>query len=139
MYSLEDNYARELGAYSEALTIAPSHNYYMGREEADITLWIEYFCGGEADSFERLRQRAREAAGTGELDKSELLCGLDPRQRKALKLFLNSDTITSGSLEGLVAISRRAGGNLLAASVESGCSTDVSVRRSKVTSRFDRV
>src|SRR5262249_43525077 len=37
LYSLEEYYARDLGAYYEALTIGPSHNYYEGRAKADIT------------------------------------------------------------------------------------------------------
>ena len=35
LYSLEAYYARNLGAYYQALTVGPSHNYYMGRESAD--------------------------------------------------------------------------------------------------------
>jgi cell filamentation protein, protein adenylyltransferase len=31
LYSLEEYYARNLGAYYEALSIGPSHNYYEGR------------------------------------------------------------------------------------------------------------
>ncbi len=30
-------YARNLGAYYEALNIGDSHNYYLGREKDDIT------------------------------------------------------------------------------------------------------
>jgi hypothetical protein len=54
-----------LGACYAALTVGRSHNYYLGRAEADITPWIAYFIEGMADSFEKLRDQAvREAAGT---------------------------------------------------------------------------
>jgi Fic family protein len=43
LYSLEEYYARNLGAYYEAISIGDSHNYYMGRTETDITNWVEYF------------------------------------------------------------------------------------------------
>jgi len=102
------------------LTIGPSHNYYSGRREGDITPWVEYFCEGVADSFENVRRRAQEAAVTGERDQSALLRHLDPRQRKALSLFRRSAAITSGDLERLFGISQRAARNLLAAWVESG-------------------
>ena len=57
LYSLEEYYARNLGAYYEALAIGSSHNYYQGRAEADITPWLEYFCEGVAESFENVRKR----------------------------------------------------------------------------------
>lgn len=120
LYSLEEYYARNLGAYYEALTIGPSHNYYAGRAVADITKWVEYFCEGMADSFESVKRRAQEAAGSGAQDRSPALRRLDPRQRKALELFRDSNTITSRDVETLFGISQRAARNLLAAWVDNG-------------------
>ena len=37
IYSLEEYYARDLGSYYDALTVGNSHNYYMGRAEADLS------------------------------------------------------------------------------------------------------
>lgn len=54
LYSLEEYYARNLGAYYEALTIGDSHNYYFGREKADITKWVEYFIEGMLVAFENV-------------------------------------------------------------------------------------
>lgn len=111
LYSLEEYYARELGKYYEALTIGPSHNYYMGRAEADITPWVEYFCEGVANSFESVRQRAAESAGAADL--SPLLRRLEPRQRKVLELFRDSDTITSQDVARLFTLSQRTARELL--------------------------
>ena len=61
LYSLEEYYAKNLHNYYNALTIGPSHNYYFGRAEADITPWIEYFCSGIVESFERVKRRAQQA------------------------------------------------------------------------------
>ena len=120
LYSLEEYYARDLGAYYEALTIGPSHNYYAGRASADITKWVEYFCAGMADSFENVRRRAQEAAGTGVPDYSQALRRLDPRQRAAIGLFRDSDVITSKDIATLFGISERAARNLLSAWVRNG-------------------
>ena len=120
MYSLEEYYARDLGAYYKALTIGPSHNYYLGRAEADITPWVEYFCDGAANSFESVRKRAEEASGAGGEDASPWLRRLDPRQRKALELFRHSDTINSRDIERLFGLSQRTARNLLAGWVEEG-------------------
>lgn len=41
--ALEDYYARDLDAYYNALQMGLHHNFYFGRNEADLTPWIEYF------------------------------------------------------------------------------------------------
>ena len=97
-YSLEEYYARNLPLYYEALAIGPSHNYYLGRDKADITSWIEYFCIGMANSFDAVQIRAKEAARSGIKDQSPLLRSLDPRQRKALSLLKKSDWITAAQI-----------------------------------------
>lgn len=120
LYSLEEYYARNLGAYYDALTIGPSHNYYMGRAESDITPWVDYFCAGVAESFENVKKRAQEAASGGAQDFSPLLRRLDPRQRAALELFRQSDTINSRDVEKLFTVSQRTARNLLTDWVEAG-------------------
>ena len=120
LYSLEEYYARNLGAYYAALTVGPSHNYYEGRAKADLTKWVEYFCTGVAESFESVQHRAGEAAKSGAQDRSPVLRRLDPRQRKALALFKESNTITSRDVASLFGISERAARNLLTAWVENG-------------------
>lgn len=120
LYSLEEYYARNLGAYYEAINIGPSHNYYEGRAKADITKWLEYFCAGVADSFESVKHRASDVASSGAKDRSPALRRLDPRQRKALELFRDSNTITSSDVAKLFSISERAARNLLAAWVKNG-------------------
>jgi Fic family protein len=120
LYSLEEYYAQNLAAYYDALTIGPSHNYYLGRAESDITKWVEYFCVGMAESFERVKKRAEEAAGSGAQDSSHLLRRLDPRQRRVLALFKDSETITSRDIERLFSISQRTARDLLSGWEEDG-------------------
>lgn len=119
LYSLEEYYARDLSAQYEALTVGPSHNYYDGRASADVTNWVAYFWDGIADSFERVRLRAEEAAGIGAPDHSAILRNLDPRQRQALALFRENVAITSRDVEGLFGISQRAARDLLSAWVSN--------------------
>lgn len=120
LYSLEEYYARDLPAYYQAMAVGPSHNYYEGRAEADITAWVESFCAGMADSFESVRRRAREAADRGKRDDSAALRRLDPRQRRALELFRRSAVITSRDVEGLFGVSQRTARNILASWVSGG-------------------
>src|SRR4051794_14722007 len=104
LYSLEEYYARDLGSYYDALTVGPSHNYYAGRVQADVTRWVECFSEGVADSFESVNRRAREAASQGVRDQSAVLRKLDGRQRKALDLFRDHRFVTSGDVEVLFGI-----------------------------------
>src|SRR5947208_2257867 len=76
LYSLEEYYARNLGAYYEAISVGESHNYYMGRATADITKWVEYFVEGMAVSFENVLKRMDEVKGSP--DQSALIRKLDP-------------------------------------------------------------
>ena len=93
LYSLEEYYAQNLGAYYEAIQVGPSHNYYMGRAQADTTQWIEYFIEGMAVSFENVLKRMREEQGAPDL--AEAIRKLDPRQRKALELFREFEVVTA--------------------------------------------
>ena len=120
LYSLEEYYARDLSAYYQALAVGPSHNDYEGRDEADITPWVDYFCAGMADSFESVRRRAREAADRGMRDDSAALRRLDPRQRRALELFRRSVVITSRDVEALFGVSQRTARNILSSWVGGG-------------------
>jgi len=92
----------------------------MGRAEADITAWVEYFCDGVAESFENVRKRAQKAEGAGAKDYSPLLRRLDPRQRKVLALFRHSDAITNRDIAKLFATSQRTARNLLTSWAENG-------------------
>lgn len=120
VYSLEEYYARNLNAYYEALAIGPSHNYYMGRAEADITRWVEYFCDGMAEAFEKVKRRALEAASGGVRDQSELLKKLDARQRKALELFQTQGVVTAKDIGALFGFKPRTTSDLCRKWVEAG-------------------
>ena len=96
IYSLEEYYAKDLNGYYNAITVGPSHNYYMGRAEADITNWIEYFIQGVKESFEKVYEKAKLESGTKDL--SPILRNLDVKQRKILQLFENQKTITSSDI-----------------------------------------
>lgn len=120
LYSLEEYYARNLSAYYEAISIGESHNYYMGRAEADITKWVEYFTDGMAASFENVLKRMDEANIQDLPDQSALLRKLDPKQRKALGLFQNFETITSKQIGELFGFKPRTSAALCANWVKSG-------------------
>jgi Fic family protein len=101
LYALEEYYARNLKDYYDALTAGPSHNYYLGRAEADITKWIAYFIEGMATAFEKVRDQALREADKGGKDQSRLLRNLDAKQRRGLTLFRKSREIVAKDVAGL--------------------------------------
>ena len=120
LYALEEYYARELKAYYEALTIGPSHNYYLGRADADITKWVVYFIEGMADAFGKVRDQALREAGQGGRDQSQALRGLDARQRKVLTLFHAAREITARDIAELFGCKPRTASLLCQRWVQSG-------------------
>ncbi len=117
--SLEEYYARHLEAYYEALTIGPSHNYYMGRAEADITQWIEYFIEGMAISFEKVLKQMDEVKHQQAPDRTGLIRHLDPKQRKAIELFQTFETITARQIGELFGFKPRTSAHLCKKWVEA--------------------
>jgi Fic family protein len=107
IYSLEEYYARNLIGYYDALAMGPSHNYYFGRAEADVTGFVAYFCAGMAEAFAAVRSRAAEAAQRGASDQTALPRWLDPRQRRLLALFRNQAIVTTGEIATHLGISPR--------------------------------
>ncbi len=120
LYSLEEYYAQKLDAYYAAISIGPSHNYYLGRAEADITSWVEYFIEGMAFSFEKVWQQMHQAHRNGAADQADLLQTLNPKQRKALGLFQGSDTITARHISALFGFQPRTSAKLCQAWVTEG-------------------
>ena len=108
IYSLEEYYAKNLQGYYDALSIGPSHNYYLGRAAADITKWVEYFCEGMAESFEKVVERAKEAANLVGTSEEHLWRELDLKKKKALELFQQSNELTSIQIGALFQLKERA-------------------------------
>ncbi len=112
LYSLEEYYHKNINDYYEAINVGPSHNYYMGRADADITKWIEYFINGMAVSFEHVNKRMQKEKGLP--DQTVALRELDPKQRRVLELFLESNIITSRQIGNLFGFQPRTAAKICA-------------------------
>ena len=120
LYSLEEYYAKNLLGYYRAISVGPSHNYYLGRAESDITEWIEYFVEGMSFAFEKVVDQMIASEKKGEKDYSELLRTLDPKQRKCLDLLKESNIITSKQIGALFGFRPRTSSALCKKWVEEG-------------------
>lgn len=112
LYSLEEYYAKNLLAYYQAISVGPSHNYYLGRAESAITGWIAYFIEGMALAFEKVVGHMLLAKTKGEKDHSSLMRQLDPKQRKALELFRNYALVSSQQIGELFGFKPRTSSEL---------------------------
>jgi Fic family protein len=122
IYCLEEYYAKDLGSYYQALSIGDHHNYYMGRNESEITSFIEYFCSGMAKAFESVRNNIVLSLQNKEntTDRSDLLYHLDERQKRALDLFLKQKIITTKDISLLLGLGIGASNNICKKWVEAG-------------------
>ena len=112
IYSLDQYYAQDLGGYYQAISVGPSHNYYMGRAESDVVGWIEYFCKGMASAFGNVKKQAVQAAKSKQADKSSALNSIDPKQRKVLGLFEKNETITAKQVAKILAFKQSSASRL---------------------------
>ncbi|MCW0219926.1 MAG: Fic family protein [Prosthecobacter sp.] len=120
IYSLEEYYARHLRSYYDALAVGPSHNYHLGRAEADVSGFVQYFCEGMADAFLNVRARAEQSSGDGIRDKGSVMRDLRPLQRQALGLFAQSKIVTANELGAYLGLAPRQARETCAKWVEEG-------------------
>lgn len=121
-YSLEEFYAQDLKSYYDALATHPNHNYYFGRNEADITSWLDYFLKGMSVVFERVAEEIRSEMIEDEFDQDimALLRTLGHRARRVLGLFRTQEFIQSSEAASLLGISVRQTRDLLSGWVIDG-------------------
>jgi Fic family protein len=106
IYSLDEHYAKDLGAYYAALTVG-SHNYYMGRAEADLTPFLTFFCEGMAEAFSAISSAVERTAQSPGEGQAALLRALDPRQRKLLPLFRAQGSASASEMAQWLGLSPR--------------------------------
>ena len=124
IYNLEEYYYQHLQDYYSALAVGSSHNYYMGRADADITEWIEFFVSGMLHSFQSVQKHFESQKE--DKDQSKDINALDSRQKQALMAFSEKDAFTSKDVEELFKFSGRTARQLLQKWVKQGFVTVLS-------------
>ncbi len=119
-YALEEFYAEDLGGYFDALVTHPHHNYYFGRNDANITPWLEYFLKGMAVVFERVANEVEGHSSRDDDVRIDLFRPLDYRARRVLGLFAQREIIVSSDVANLLGISTRQARDLLTTWVGQG-------------------
>lgn len=119
IYSLEEYYAKNLHGYYEALAVENIPNYYMGREQADLTGFLEYFIKGMATAFTNIITSSKKQVTSISNDSSKLLRELSVKQRMSLDLFLQQKEITTNDLSIHLGVSKRSAAILIKKWIEN--------------------
>lgn len=117
---LEELHSQDLEGYYRALATHPHHNYYEGREEADLTLWLEYFIETTARVFRMAKDEALRSAREGVPPEPEELRRLNPRARAILALFSKRELIKTSDVAEALGLSDRMARVLIRGWVEDG-------------------
>jgi len=120
LFSLEELHSQDLEGYYRALATHPHHNYYEGREEADLSPWLEYFIETTAGVFRMARDEALASARAGVPAEPEELRSLDPRARAVLVLFAKKEKVKTSDVAEALGLSDRMARVLLNGWVEDG-------------------
>ncbi|WGH75388.1 Fic family protein [Tenacibaculum tangerinum] len=113
IYSLEEYYAKHIHGYYDALAVEDIPNYYMGREQADLTDFLEYFTKGMAIAFTNIIENSKKQNPVISNDNSKLLRELSAKQRMSLGLFLQQKEITTNDLAIHLGVSKRSAAILI--------------------------
>jgi Fic family protein len=120
LFSLEEEHARDLATYYNSLAVHPHHNYYEGRDTADLTSWLEYFLAVLATAFTSTREEILRVTREGSPGEPDALRRLDARARAVLGLFTRQDRITTSEVARLLGLADRTARLLLQKWTEDG-------------------
>ena len=73
LFSLEEEHARDLAAYYGSLAVHPHHNYYEGRDTADLSSWLEYFLRKLTTAFHSVKEDVLRIARSQPGDHRDLI------------------------------------------------------------------
>ena len=119
-FSLEEHHAQDLEGYYRSLAVHPHHNYYEGRQDADLTQWLEYFARTLAHVFTAAKDEALRYALRGVQAEPEELRRLDHRARTVLALFARAQQVTALQVAATLGLSERMARLLLNTWVKDG-------------------
>ena len=108
LFVLESYYDRDIDAYYDNLQMGLHHNYYFGRNSADLTQWIEFFLRGLAEVFSEAARAVQERSSEYTRVEPPLLRDLDPQQRIVFaQLAFRFNWLTTTDLRRLLGIADR--------------------------------
>lgn len=91
-YVMEEFYDKNIEDYYNSLQMGLHHNFYYGRNSANITEWLEYFIGIMATTFEAVGNRVEEIYRNSK-NEINIIDTLDKRERWIANYIVNNGKI----------------------------------------------
>lgn len=91
-YVMEEFYDKNIDEYYNSLQMGLHHNFYFGRNEADITEWLEYFISIMANTFEAVGNRVKEIYKNSQ-EEMNIIDTLDKRERWVANYIITNNKI----------------------------------------------
>lgn len=91
-YVMEEFYDKNIDEYYNSLQMGLHHNFYFGRNEADITEWLEYFISVMANTFEAVGNRVKEIYKNSKQEMN-IIDTLDKRERWVANYIITNNKI----------------------------------------------
>lgn len=91
-YVMEEFYDKDINEYYNSLQMGLHHNFYFGRNEADITVWLEYFISIMANTFEVVGNRVKEIYKNSK-EEMNIIDTLDKRERWVANYIITNNKI----------------------------------------------
>lgn len=99
LFILESYYDRHLDGYYRNLQMGLHHNYYFGRNDADLTPWLSFFIDGLAEVFQKADELVKEKSQSYLAVEPELLRKLNPEQKTIFaQLAFKSPVLTTSDI-----------------------------------------
>lgn len=91
-YVMEEFYDKNIDEYYNSLQMGLHHNFYFGRNKADITEWLEYFISVMANTFEAVGNRVKEIYKNSKQEMN-IIDTLDKRERWVANYIITNNKI----------------------------------------------
>jgi Fic family protein len=141
--SLEEDYAEDLDGYYWALQTSPHHNYYEGRNAADVTPWLEYFLRMMDGMYQRIKSEIRKQRIIDTPEARRFFRGLNRRAMLVIGLLADKEIIRNQEVANVLLLSERQTRELIGGWVKDGWLEIVDAsrkaRRYKLSEKYRRI
>ncbi|MDA8234272.1 MAG: Fic family protein [Clostridia bacterium] len=108
LFVLERYYDRNLKGYYDNLQMGLHHNYYFGRNEADLTPWLEFFIVGLAEVYQEAAEIVKIKSAEFTAIEPKALRELDVYQKPVFaQLVFKYEQLTTTDLRRLTGLADR--------------------------------
>lgn len=118
-YVMEEFYDKNINEYYNSLQMGLNHNFYFGRNNADITEWLEYFVSIMADTFEIVGNRVKEIYKNSK-EEISIIDTLDKRERWVANYLINNSKVKAKDISNHFKINLDTANNWIKKWIEKG-------------------